>query len=615
MAAPTSSNSSMSLSDMFRSTIGIRKLSAAEITAIGAVANFEEYTSEKETNDMGFLDLLSTEAWTDAEGVNRPPSALQLGSVIGFPMNPDFHWASWNTSSWHMFEVMRSGSDGYDLASCGALGGAAAVAIPGCFSAPTEDQISLPFTPSAVVVLRNPDNFTRARRERDAVKEATREDALAPVGGKRGTATVSGKRRREPLGEEGRGKEGDEGEDDGEDSDRGRGGLKTDRDDDGHIRVYRTTASSDHMKEWRVIYRTTSVIKQQILTVGQSLEEDVWVNAMRFFRGRDMPEGMEPEMQTFYLLDIIKDCRAIDGDKAVVWDAVRMVWKENNWTAMSVMYFHRDPSAGANITLAGNSSTHVRTLLADAVEGWRFYQTVHRDSRYATCLSALITWLRQTNVRNKDKQEGVRLRHAIETMFFEYSAAITRGGTRTQYPGIEFSQSDAHLTLLTAMETELLERTLPDDPYPHVHFQDWRKSHTIIGAAAPKRSIPAPSLSPTSAAPAPPSSHQETPKQAVARPAAASPSTGSTSVQSQAETKGTYPICGWHVGEVLRCADSTNLEMKCFFGVERCKSAHDPLAEHTAKAVKSSCHLQFGEGIIYKRITEAVDRNPGLFKK
>ena len=613
MANPTTS---MSLSDMFRDATGIRRLTEPEKYAINSVADGEGYMQATENNDMGFLHLYFTEESTAADGTTTPRMALTPGMVLGFPRDPSFAWSSWPTSSWHMYEIMSTAGEDYVLASCGSVGGGDAGTTAGCFEHPTEDRLSLPFLPPAVVLMRDPTNFARARRTREAAKDIARE----PEGRKRGSREPPGKRGRSVVW----GEEDDELEDGDGERREGRSGLRTDVDDDGHVRVYRSAASAAYMSGMRAIFRTTSDIKRGILTVGEELDDVTWVAAMDCYVGREAPEDLEPEMATLYLFSMIKDAKVVT-DPTIAAAARRMTWVKNNWSVMTIMYFLANPAEEKAAQLAGSTDTHGRRLLASAVEGWILFQTTHRDSRYENRMADTIAWLRKPSFKKVDKNDGLRLRHLLEELFYRYSTAIKSGGRATQYPGVNFGDKDAHLRLLDAMEKELLTETVYDDPYPHPHFQDWCSRHTVPGMPQ-SRKQPLPTAS---APPPPPNPPTKTSQPSAATPG---PKTGAAPAirtqaatvlapdpeqSSSAESKEVYVVCAWYVAGLLHCTDSSNVERGCHFSqatTRQCRQPHCPLSSLSASAVKASCMEQLGSSVLSKRVGEAIDLNPGMFR-
>lgn len=564
----------------------LQVMTEEEFAAMSAAAdrlNFN-YLARRLGRLMDHVKLTRSQA--DGSNGARHPD-IGVGSIVLFPTSPFFQWTqAFLDGNWLICEITAidddSGSRRLDdqVATLIAWRHAKDLAAADlCFRHQPGEKF---------LISTWPQNFVQLVDSTEL-----REDRRGQTGAHRVPEPTSAKRKERPTSSPGACTsisssllQDDEGE-------LGTGGVKVMVDDDGRTHTYNTPAATLMKQELRHIWRTMSGPKQKVLVPGPSLDNDLWSRTILRYIDQSAPVGIHPELAQLYEASSIKNAK-VSSDPALAERARRMKWTLHDWESLSILHFLTNPRLSATVCIAGNSDKDACLLFADAVTGWKEWMAVHFDTAFLKSLRRLDDWLRQSGAKRTNRLDGCRLRFLIESLFFQFHAALTDHSSDTRFDGISFAISNQNTParLLAALEEELFTKAA-EDPIPHPLHQDWLTRNKIIGMTSGTRPAVAPksrlASDTTSTDPTPPSTRQ-TPQPPPPSPARAL----------------SLPICPWHAGFLLNCADSSGAVKPCQMGAS-CNKPHVDVKTIKTTELRQVCSDALRPGVFRDRVLAAIE--------
>ncbi len=572
----------------------VRTPSALEERCIAAVNNPEHFAHQVGISGGDMLALTLAQCtrgqmFQDGDHQAWQPGNFDVGAVVAFPTSPAFVWATWMEELFHVYEVMdifpshdAAFSEGYRLHSAGRFGnplGQQANFPASCV------KITLRGPPASAIFLRDTSTFTARRRAIENDLSGGDWTAL----GKRKAPSSSGTR--STALHTGRGGRGGSEEDDEREDDERAQGLRTTTDADGHARSYHPVAALTLNTIMKVFWRCMGLIKRNGLVPGdQNPTLDVALMVLQQYRDVHPPPDVpiDAQIRSYYGINNVKRCRAVTN-RAVYERAFFLKWPPHNWTAMTVLYFLENPREEHLAVYRDNTGQDVRDVIAHAVTGWLHWMSVHFDALYNDQLQGLSNWLLCPPSGAASRHDGLHLLFIVNNLLANWCYLVAQGASATRFPHINFSLEVATplmaIALLRALETEFLNITAVEDPYPHPDFTAWKKTNTIEGFPLEE---PTPARKPQTNA-----GHTE--------PAPTVP----TAVTNTAARTTTKVICPWHAAFALGCKDNNGVTKECHYGTA-CESPHvDPRTLPVA-AVTAACEEGMRKGGFLDRVLAAL---------
>jgi hypothetical protein len=538
---------------------GVTALQSAEVAAVRTVFNRSAF---EDLNISEYVILQeSSEIVLNNEGQQVIQDNFRVGTVVCFPTSETFSWTveKWEDSNWHAFMVANvlpggpSRPPNYVLESCGLV--REARAHDTCFIQKGDARITLPFRPERFI---QPVDTTRAIRARE---ELSATSAAETVGSKRkANPSLQGKPYHTSSSSSSLADDND-----------GYDGVRTMLDADGQVQVFQTTAAQVIQRTMKPFWRAMEKEKRNVLVPNNTLEHETWEAAMLQYQRREPPEDSTPAMASFYKISALALSR-VQTDPAVSREARSLSWAHDNWDAMSILFFLPNPSAAHLVTFDDGIEQAPRTLLADAIDGWKLWMTIHFDHRYEGLLIPLTTWLRDTSNTDATAVANIVLRYWVEQLFQDFTTTVSRGGSQPRIATCKpFNVEGAVHGFLVALETELLSVTIPRSTFPHALVRLRMEAQGFMNTRAytPRPSCPAglgrsphPFTSPLSATPAPTPARQQPAK-----------------------------ICTWHAAYVLGVGGAQGQPLPCRNGT-LCAFPHIDPAKLTPAEVQEAATEQ-----------------------
>jgi len=318
----------------------------------------------------------------------------------------------------------------------------------------------------------------------------------------------------------------------------------------------------------------------------KTVDDLTWSTTARHYHKGSPPRGADESTIALYgvasLLESIVEVVEVYRIRAR-----QLSWLAHNWSFLSILFFRRFPESSGNVVFKGNTGADVRHVLAESIRGWRIWMGAYCDERYLDTLPSLLRWLDLAVLYDNQCFDGLYLRHVVEELFSTFHTMASTGGSTTRFAGISFTDEGTAFTLLAAMEKELLEETLVNDPYPHPRFLNWLTYNTIEGM----NSLTKPPPRVTSRSPS-------------------SLSSNPTGDQSGPAPKGSHPdaICAWHAAGLLKVVDKAGILVECKPHFGTCRFPHVPLKNVTPEAIKTATENQMYAGAVMKGVLQAVEQ-------
>jgi hypothetical protein len=313
---------------------------------------------------------------------------------------------------------------------------------------------------------------------------------------------------------------------------------------------------------------------------------------MERFADREVPAEVPPHIASFYKVNKLR-AAVVSGDPVRLLRAREIDWVMNDWNHLSILHFLLKPSNSGTLTLRGAYEDEGRTLLADALKGWRLWMVVHFDHTFETSLTRILAWLDESYTTPHHAVDCLVMRFWLERMICEYCGTLKNGSRYTRFNTIDLREPGAHFRFLRALEDEVLDNSLVADPFPHqltmakigrlIPVQMWEGGRQTADQTKASTGSPCPG--------APPSATVGTPQRGM-----------TTESAQYTPAAGSNPLCAWHLAEQMGVADNRGTARPCIHK-DKCCNQHVSLSQASVADALGACE-QWARGTVLRTNAE-----------